>query len=263
MRFIRVGTTVQSSSQITSFLKGFFHELAVTRKLLPTWDFPLVLNHLAKSPFEPLGQATLRNKGLKAAFLLQLASGRRVSWTHGIRITPGYLRHQGDGYMILPEITLDKNQTAAYTPSPVFISSLAAVSPDDKVHCPIRAMKYYMHATENVRDRTVTNLFLISQRPFNSAKKTTISGWIKEVISGAYKGVSEEDANIAGIRAHDTRVVSACWAKLAGVPVEEILEASAWKTPHTFCRHYLKDLSGTRGKFGRSVILTAAAKSTV
>ena len=53
--------------------------------------------------------------------------------------------------------------------------------------------------------------------------------------------------------------MSTLWAKLAGVTLDEVLYAAAWKTPRSFVRFYLKDLAGTKGRFGRAVLHAAAA----
>ena len=100
----RLYLTVSSHPLVSALLKGVFHELAVPSHLMLTWNLPLVQNHLAKPPIEPLGHASLHIQGIKVAFLLQFASGRRVNWTVRIRITDRYLRHQNE-YMIFPELT--------------------------------------------------------------------------------------------------------------------------------------------------------------
>ena len=43
--------------------------------------------------------------------------------------------------------------------------------------------------------------------------------------------------------------------------MKEIMDTCAWKTPVTFARFYLKDLAGKKGRFGRSVLLAAGARS--
>ena len=73
----------------------------------------------------------------------------------------------------------------------------------------------------------------------------------------AYLSARPQDLDQVKMRAHDTRGLSTTWAQLAGLPMEEILQAAAWKVPVTFISHYMKDLTGTKGRFGRTVLLTA------
>ena len=46
---------------------------------------------------------------------------------------------------------------------------------------------------------------------------------------------------------------------LARVPIQEIMDAAAWKTAVTFARHYLKDLPNLKGHFGQAIISTAGS----
>ena len=104
------------------------------RTVRETWDLPTVLKYLAGPPFEPLHAAPLKSVAIKTAFLIQLASARRVIWVHSCRIDPSHLRWENGGVRLLPFLLLDKNQSLSFTPSSVFLLSLKEHSPDDKVH---------------------------------------------------------------------------------------------------------------------------------
>ena len=126
---------------------------AQVRTLRPTWDLPKVLEHLSKFPFEPLSKASLRNLSIKTAFLVQLASGRRGSWMHACKVDEGHLRKEPGGWRLLPALLLDKNQGPGFTPSSVFLSSLKDLSPDDKLHCPVRALNWYLSRISEIRGK--------------------------------------------------------------------------------------------------------------
>ena len=252
------GTTSSTNPTLTAFMKGLYHDMAKPRSLIATWDLPLVLNYLAKPPFEPMHQSSLRDLTIKTAFLIQLASARRVSWTHAIKIGPGNMRKENGGYRFLPELALDKNQTPSFSPSPVFIPSLKEHSPDDSRHCPIRALGWYLERTKDVRGNEQF-LFITSREPHTRARKSTVSSWIKQVITSAHSNFSASDTDITRVRAHDTRAVATSWARLAGISMEDIMDAAAWKVPQTFVRFYLKDLAGTKGRFGNTVLKTAGS----
>ena len=245
---------------LCNFMKGLFNITVVRKPLKETWDLPLVLSYLSSNPFEPLNSVPLRFLAIKLAFLLQLASGRRVSWTHAIKISPGYLRirKEKNGYTFKPVLLLDKNQSAAYTPPPVFLAALSAIHPEDKLHCPIRALQYYLRRTKPFRGN-IKSLFLAHTRPIRAARKDTVANWIKLAITGAYKGVTAEHTGVALFTLHNTRGVATSWAKLAGVPLEEVIYAAAWKTPRSFVNFYLKDLAGTKGRFGTAILHAAAS----
>ena len=82
------GSTVSSNTDLSTLLKGIFVVAARPRTLRETWDLPTVLKYLAGPLFEPLHAAPLKSVAIKTAFLIQLASARRVSWVHSCRIDP-------------------------------------------------------------------------------------------------------------------------------------------------------------------------------
>ena len=252
------GVSVSSHPVLSALMKGIYVDRAQVRTLRPTSDLPKVLEHLSKSPFEPMAKASLRDLSIKTAFLVQLASGGRGSWMHACKVDEGHLRKETGGWRLLPALLLDKNQGPGFTPSSVFLSSLKDLSPDDRLHCPVRALNWYISRTKEVRGNE-RFLFISSKEPHNRAAQSTIAGWVREAINSAYRHLSSKERRALGIRAHDTRGVAASWALLAGVPIQEIMDAAAWKTPVTFARHYLKDLPNLKGRFGRAIISTAGS----
>ena len=177
------GTTVSSNTDLSTLIKGLFVVSARPRTLNETWDLPTVLKYLAGPPFEPIHTAPLRSVAVKTAFLLQLASARRGSWVHSCRIDACHLRWENGGVRLLPSLLLDKNQSVSFTPSGVFLLSLKEFSPDDKVHCPVRALKWYLELTKPLRGDEKA-LFIRSREPYTKATKSTVAGWVKEAIAG-------------------------------------------------------------------------------
>jgi hypothetical protein len=156
------------------------------RTLREYWDLSLVLEYLSKAPFEPMGQATLRNLTLKTVFLVQLASARRVSWIHNCRIDSAHLQWDDErGVKLLPRLTLDKNQTHSFDPAPVYLPSLKLLSSSDKIHCPVRALRWYTAKTKSYRGQEMS-LFIKTKEPYGKAAKATIASWVREVIRESY-----------------------------------------------------------------------------
>ena len=118
------GSTVSSNTDLSTSLKGIFVVAARPRTLRIQWDLPTVLKYLAGPPFEPLHAAPLKSVAIKTAFLIQLASARRVSWVHSCRIDPSHLRWENGGVRLLSSLLLDKKQFLSFTPSSVFLLSL-------------------------------------------------------------------------------------------------------------------------------------------
>ena len=215
-----------------------------------------MLDYLSGPTFEPMGSVSLRLVTLKTVFLLQLASARRVSWTYSCRIDGGHLQISPQGVRILPRLALDKNQTESFSPRLVYLPNLKEYSPDDRLHCPVRALKYYLQRTKALRG-TEKALFITTQEPYARAAKNTIASWIRQVIRGAYS--QKTIPRHLDTRAHSTRSVATSWAEISGVSLPEIMDAAAWSTPVTFATVYLKDLPLQRGSFAARVLTTAAA----
>ncbi|KAJ8019670.1 hypothetical protein HOLleu_41344 [Holothuria leucospilota] len=116
---------------------------------------------------------------------------------------------------------------------------------EDRLVCPVRALKYYISRTKALRrsDR----LFIACNPPHAPVSKDTISRWIRSLIIPHVR--SSES-----VRAHDVRAHATSKAWFAGVPLEEIIKAAAWKTPSSFVSHYLTDTVSAEGAFTRAVL---------
>jgi len=77
------------------------------------------------------------------------------------------------------------------------------------------------------------------------ATKQTISNWIVQAITEAYKvrGLPSPFT----LWAQSTRGMASSRALLSGVPLQEICEAAGWATPHTFIKFYSLHLPSTPG----------------
>ena len=105
-------------------------------------------------------------------------------------------------------------------PVEVFLSALSEFSSvaEDKVWCPIRALKWFLDRTKV--DRKDDQLFPISREPFSPASRESISRWIVDAIQAAVL-LAEGRA-----RAHDARCSGTSWALLQGVGLNDILKAA-------------------------------------
>ena len=114
-----------SYSTVSDWLGArFFLERPPARKFLPTWSLPCVLEALAKAPFEPLAEASLRDVTIKTVFLMAIASGHCRSALRALPAAPGHIRW--DGVRLIPNPSyVAKNQTASSKPVEIFLSSLS------------------------------------------------------------------------------------------------------------------------------------------
>lgn len=253
------GSGVSSSPHLCGLLRSFFLKRPPVSQLVPSWSLPKVLEALGKPPFEPMGSSSLHHLTVKTVFLMAIASGQRRSTLHALCLTPGHIRWEArGGVRLIPKASfIAKNQTASSGPVEVFLCPLSDHSSirEDKVWCPVRALKWYVEKTKPFR--TDDQLFLITREPFSPASRVSVSRWIVEAIRAA-----GPEALSAGCRprAHDTRSISTSWALFQGVGLEDILRAAYWRSRNSFISCYLKDVPAGEVSFA-SAPLKAAASS--
>ena len=131
----------------------------------PSWDLFLVLLALRLPPYEPLKQSSLKHLTLKMTFLVSLASGRRCSEVHTLSELPSDVAFEPDGSMslqFLPDF-LAKNQLPG-SPSPIVsiksLTSILAPDDEDRLLCPVRALRAYRKRTESFRSKRSCLLLL-------------------------------------------------------------------------------------------------------
>ena len=251
------GSSITTSDAITHLIRGMFVDRPPTRKLLPSWDLPQVIAILSKAPYEPLEKASLLDLSVKLAFLLAVATVRRRSELHALTIQPGHIRWEPGGVRLIPDHSfLTKNQTPSFAPPDIFVPTIKSFSsiPEDKLWCPVRALKWYIDRTKTLRGNC-HKLFITTTRPYRPASKDTVSRWIVTAIRSTIDGWPNSPGQTP--HAHDVRAVSASWAFFRGVPMREILQAACWKSPTTFTSCYLRDVLQTEGRPGRTTLLSA------
>ena len=252
------GSTVSNNTTLHSVVKGAFTLRPPVQRLVPQWSLTLVLRRLAEAPYEPLGRASLKCITLKCGFLLALATGRRSSQITALSVHPDHLVWTKQGVRMTPHLGfLAKNQRLNFTPEPISLQEMKYHSDtrEDKLWCPVRALKFYIDKTKAIRNSD--QLFIKIVNPHDGVKTVTFASWIVQTIKAAY---GPNQAPGVQARAHDVRGVSASWAKFNNVSLTDILQAAAWNTPSTFTTCYVKDIFAAEGQYGLQVV-AAAAKS--
>ena len=253
------GSSVSSAPRLSALLRSLSLKRPNFRPLVPSWSLPKVLEALAKPPFEPLHSASLLDTTIKTCFLLAVASGQRVSSLHALSIARGHIRWENGGVRLIPNAKfIAKNQSETSGPVEIFLRPLTKFSSirEDKVWCPVRALKWYLDKVKNLRKSD--QLFVITKAPFSPASKSTLSRWIVAAIKAAGSNARVSDTNL---RAHDTRSISSSWALFQGVSVEEICRAAYWRSQNSFTTYYLKDVPAVEGNF--SIVPIHAAASSI
>ena len=246
-------TTVNISKDdnLTCLLESFHRDRPKGRRGIPSWNLSLVLHQLTKAPFEPLREASLKHLTFKTVFLLALGSGKRRSEIHAWQHKN--IRHQSDWSKVslFPSPSfLSKNQLAKEGPesvAPVVIPALAPTLDkslkSDRSMCPVRALRYYLDRTSDLRQRKEL-VFVSFKKGFDKdISPATISSWIKQTIILCYELSDQQAHTLHQVKAHDVRAFAASKAFQSGVSLEQILAACHWKSHNTFTQFYLKDVA--------------------
>ena len=131
------------SSFLSRLCRSFFLKRPPVKSLLPAWSLPSVLGALSKAPFEPLHKASLHFLSIKAAFLVAIVSGHRVSTLQALSIDPGHIRWEPNGVRLVPRAEfIAKNQSPTSQSVEIFLPSILSFSSveEDKVWCQVRAL---------------------------------------------------------------------------------------------------------------------------
>ena len=204
-----------------------------------------------KAPFEPLRKASLKHFTFKTVFLLALGSGKRRSEIHAWQHKN--IRHQADWSKVslYPSPSfLSKNQLAKEGPESVAPVVIPALAPSldrslksDRSLCPVRALRYYLDRTTDLRqDKEL--VFVSFKKGFDKdISPATISSWIKQTVILCYELSDHQTHTLHQVKAHDVRAFAASRAFHSGVSLEQILAACHWKSHNTFTQFYLKDVA--------------------
>ena len=239
---------------LTRLLDSFHRDKPKGRLGVPSWNLSLVPHQLTKAPFEPMRKASLKHLTFKTVFLLALGSGKRRSEIHAWLYRN--IRHQENWSQVslYPSPSfLSKNQLARDGPASVAPVVIPAVAPsldktlkEDKSLCPLRALRYYLDRTKDLR--AGKDLVFVSFR--KSFQKdivpATIASWIRQTVLLCYQLLDEEAQNKYQVRAHDVRAFAASKVFQGGVSLDQILSACHWKAPQ-----HLYTVLSERSSFGR------------
>ena len=242
----KTGYDFGSHPVLSELIKSFAKQRPVDRPLAPKWDLAFVLSHMCKSPFEPLDKASLFYLSVKTVFLVTLATARRVSEVHVFAIDSDHLRFSNlDGSLILRTQVgfLAKNQLPSRAPDSITIPKLSnfCCKSDNfnRMLCHVRAVKIYLNKTKSLRKHR-KRLFIPIQGDQDLAK-STLSRWVRYAIRHAYTSISKNPNRLFKPRAHELRALSASWAYMNYIPLEEILKSAVWSCSSLFASHYLRD----------------------
>ena len=150
---------ISKDENLTRLLDSFHRDKPKGRRGVPSWNLSLVLHQLNKAPFEPMRKVSLKHLTFKTVFLLALGSGKRRSEIHAWLFKN--IRHQENWSQVSLYPTpmfISKNQLAREGPTSVAPVVIPALAPsldrdlkEDRSLCPVRALRYYLDRTKDLR----------------------------------------------------------------------------------------------------------------
>ena len=222
----------------------------------PPWDLDKVLEYLSGPPFEPLAEASFRNKTRKALFLVAMATAKRVGELQALSFS---VSHRGDDLVLhYDPFFLAKTESVSNPlPRSVIVQSLADFVGDlpERVLCPVRAIRYLRRAARSV-EFTPSRLFVSPSDPKQTMSKNAMSFFLRQLIteSGAV-------SSLVPPRAHDIRGIATSLNYYSNLSISAIKEVATWKSNRVFAMRYLKDMSATRSQLKDMGPLIAAGSA--
>ena len=242
-----LGPTAQHiahNADLHRLLSSFHRDCPKSSRNLPKWNLSVVLNELAKAPFEPMKDTDLKHLTLKTAFLLALASGKRRSKIHAWVANKVSDLGQWEKVALFPSSDfIAKNQLAregSQSVSPVTIPALTTIVDrqfkEDRTLCPVRALRFYLDRTKDLRGSRSLLFISFKKGHTSDIRPTTLSSWLKQTILLCYKQADQQALDLVQVKAHDIRAFAASKAFYGGVSVDQIMQACHWKAHNTFTR---------------------------
>ena len=198
------------------------------------------------APYEPPKDAEERLLAHKTLFLLALASAKRVGELHALshRVSQSvgwkevsFSFVPGFGAKTQDQSSLDPRVESFTIPA----LPKSRDSPNGRLLCPVRAVKYYLARTVQHRPRC-KRLVVTSGHTKKEISKNTVSFWLRRVISLAYQ-LSGKPLLTPSPLAQETRSIAPSLLFKKNYAVSQVLKAGTWRRHTTFTRHYLRDLS--------------------
>ena len=106
---------------------------------------------------------------------------------------------------------------------PTLAPSLDKSLNGDRSQCPVRALRYYLDRTSELRQNK--EMFFVSfKKGFEKdISSTTVSSWIKQTVILCYELSDQEALTLHQVKAHDVRAFAASKAFQSGVSLEQVL----------------------------------------
>ena len=243
---------ISTSPILKDLIRSF--EISAPRPIFPPppWELDKVIQFLSGPPFEPLARASFLDKTKKALFLLAMATAKRVSELQALSFSVSF---QGEDLVLYydPFFRAKTESVANPLPRSIIVPSLSDFAGDlpERVHCPVRAIKYLRKAARSA-SFIPSRLFVSPRNPECAMSKNAMSFYLRQLIvdSGAVSSARPP-------RAHDIRGISTSLNYYSNLSLSNLMQVATWRSNCVFASCYLKEVSATQDniqQFGPLVI---------
>ena len=232
---------ISTSPILKDLIRSF--EISAPRPIFPPppWELDKVLQFLSGPPFEPLARASFLDKTKKALFLLAMATAKRVSELQALSFSVSF---QGEDLVLYydPFFRAKTESVANPLPRSIIVPSLLDFAGDlpERVHCPVRAIKYLRKAASSA-SFIPSRLFVSPRNPERAMSKNAMSFYLRQLIvdSGAVSSARPP-------RAHDIRGISTSLNYYSNLSLSNLMQVATWRSNRVFASRYLKEVSATQ-----------------
>lgn len=215
----KAGNEFGSHPLVCRFMKGVFQQKPALPRYSNIWDPNIVLNFLSR--MSPRKRLTLKGLTEKVAALLALLTVQRVQTLHLIKLE-NISFNENQVQIVISDLL--KTSRPNYHLEPLVFEKF-----DHKSLCVVRYLKTYISKTRKLRGAE-TQLFISFIEPHKAVTRSTISRWIRDILS-------RSGIDTSMFKAHSTRAASA--SKVSKfLPIEKVLKAGGWSSCNSYAKHY-------------------------
>ena len=244
------GFNMGTDKVLHDLLRSFEISDITTPRIPLKWDLSVVLSGLMRRPFEPMESAGLPHVAWKTAFLLALATAARVSELHAIDVTTISFPTEPHKavFKLLPDF-MAKNQKASMGPLGERAYLIPALSPTlskdmpDRLLCPVRALKWYLKRTQNIRKDRRRLWISCIETTTKDITKSTVASWLKKAIKLTYQMAEQKPPILSKLKPHEIRAIATSLAAWKVVSIEQIVASCQWASQNTFTTFYMRDVA--------------------
>ncbi|XP_037301262.1 uncharacterized protein LOC115454479 isoform X1 [Manduca sexta] len=232
-----LGPQLGTDERMTRFFKGIFKLRPKKPKYEVVWDPSIVLDYLSSLyPNESLGLELITKK---LVTLMALVTAHRIQTLSLICIDNITINDNN----VTIKITELIKTSAPGRPQPNLILPFFK---ENCSICPATTLLCYLNYTAKLR-QDCKKLIITTKKPFHAASTTSISRWIRQILSSS--GI-----DTAKFTAYSTRHASTSKASEGGINIEVIRKAAGWSQRSlTFARFYKMPIVGDPNAFANSV----------